>query len=135
MRLLDAGRNGGVKSEHICLPGVHDVDTCNASLQFERNPVRVNIKRKVDWAILTAAFITASVMGMGILAGAATEEIPAANDTSRLVSVQALPENFFACSWDDPTGETADVAAPEEETLFSALHEDPSPSVLMRGAV
>ena len=96
--------------------------------------MRVNIKRKADWVILTAALVTASVMGMGVLAGAATEDIPASNDTSRLVSTQALPENFFACSWDDPTGETADVAAPEEETLFSALHEDPAPSVLMAAA-
>lgn len=115
---------------HISFPEARG-DTCDAPLQFERNPVRVNSKRKVDWAVLTAALITASVMGMGIIAGAATEDAPASNDTSRLMSVQALPDNFFACSWDDPTGQAPDVAAPEEETLFSALHEDPAPSVLM----
>jgi 6-phosphogluconolactonase (cycloisomerase 2 family) len=93
--------------------------------------VRVSIERKVDWAILIAAFITAGVMGMGILAGAATEAgSTPSGDTSRLVSVQNLPEDFSACNVDESAGETPDVGAPEEKTLLAALRENPSPGLM-----
>ena len=93
--------------------------------------MRVNIERKVDWAILTAAFITASIMGIGIMAGAATEAASTpSGDASRLVSVQALPEDFSACNLDESTGETPDVGAPEEKTLLAALRETPSPALM-----
>jgi 6-phosphogluconolactonase (cycloisomerase 2 family) len=93
--------------------------------------VRVNIERKVDWAVLTAALITASVMGMGILAGAATDAAaPSSEDTSRLVSVQNLPQDLAACDLDESSGQTPDVSAPEEQNLFAALREEPSPALM-----
>ena len=72
------------------------------------------------------------ILGAGILAGAATEAASTSSeDNSRLVSVQNLPEDFYACNLDGSTGKTPDVTAPEEKTLFAALRENPSPSALM----
>ena len=54
-------------------------------------------ERKADWAILTAALITVSLFTVGAVVGAATspaEVTPAPEQTSRLVSVQQLPENM-----------------------------------------
>jgi 6-phosphogluconolactonase (cycloisomerase 2 family) len=90
--------------------------------------------KKVDWAILTAAVITAGVLGVGILAGAATEAASTSEDSSRLVSVQQLPENMKVCEWDESAGADTNVALPEEASLFSALREDPSPSALIAAA-
>ena len=93
--------------------------------------MRVNIERRVDWAVLTAALLTASVMGMVILGGTATEAAPASSeDTSRLVSVQNLPQDLAACDLDESSGQTPDVSAPEEKNLFAALREDPSAALM-----
>ena len=73
-------------------------------------------RRKIEWVILAVALIA-----VGIFAGAAPE------GTSRLVSVQQLPENLTACSWDESSAanpSTVDTA--QEESLLAELQEKPS---------
>ena len=60
----------------------------------------------------------------------------ASQDTSRLVSVQKLSDNFNdACAGDEsgPAEPPANIDSREEQTLFSALQGDPF-SVLMAAA-
>jgi hypothetical protein len=89
-------------------------------------------KKRVDWAILTAALITVGLLGMGILAGAATDGSAAPGDTSRVVSVQQLPETMNDCTFDGSAGGDPDsnAASPEQKILFSALQRDPSSALL-----
>src|SRR5579864_4938625 len=84
--------------------------------------------RKADWVVLAAAVITAALFTAGIAVGAA-EDPPASEDTTRLVSVQQLPENMNWCSLDESADAdaNADLASPEEESLFAELRRDPSP--------
>ena len=86
--------------------------------------------KKVDWAILAAALMTMGVLGVGALAGAATDRTFNFEDTSRLVSVQQLPEKIDACALDESGSPDANVASPEEESLLSVLREDPSPVLI-----
>ncbi len=86
--------------------------------------------KKVDWAILATALMTMGVLGVGALAGAATDRPSNFEDASRLVSVQQLPEKIDACALDESGGPDANVASPEEESLLSVLREDPSPVLI-----
>ncbi len=97
--------------------------------------MHTNRAQKTDWAILLAASITAGVLGMAILAGAATGPASTSSeDNSRLISEQNLPGDLFACNLDESAGGNPTAASPEEASLFSALREDPSPSALMAAA-
>jgi 6-phosphogluconolactonase (cycloisomerase 2 family) len=97
--------------------------------------MHTNRGKKTDWAILLAASITAGVLGMAILAGAATGAASTSSeDNSRLISEQNLPGDLFACNLDESAGGNPTAASPEEASLFSALREDPSPSALMAAA-
>jgi len=78
----------------------------------------MRIKRKrIEWAILAAA-----VIAIGVLAGAAPE------GTTRLVSVQQLPDAMTTCTMDDfsaATSADANAVTPQEETLLAELQQDP----------
>jgi 6-phosphogluconolactonase (cycloisomerase 2 family) len=87
------------------------------------------VDKRADRVILAAALIAIGLCTAGVVASAA---ISASQDTSRLVSVQKLPDNFNdACAGDESAAEPpANADSPEERTLFAALQSDPS-SVLM----
>ena len=75
-------------------------------------------RKRFEWAILAVALITVAV-----LAGAAPE------GTSRLVSVQQLPQNSDACGWDEsPSANPATVDSPQERNLLAKLESEPSPA-------
>jgi hypothetical protein len=62
---------------------------------------------------------------MGILAGAAPESSP------RLVSVQPLPEEMAACTWEQSTGTDPNlIASLQQENLFSSLDQDSSATLM-----
>jgi hypothetical protein len=77
-------------------------------------------RNKLEWAILSAALITAGVWA-------------APNRASRLVSVQQLPEGADVCVWDESPSANANIVTSDEKILYSALQRDPS-SVLMAAA-
>jgi 6-phosphogluconolactonase (cycloisomerase 2 family) len=81
----------------------------------------MRVKRtKVEWAILAVAMIA-----MGILAGAAPE------GSSRLVSVQQLPQNMEFCTWEESTGANPNlIASLQQENLFSSLQQEPSSTLM-----
>src|SRR5712692_3294275 len=82
---------------------------------------------KVEWAMLSSVVIAAVIaISAVVVAGVAAE----AGGSSRLVSVQHLPESMDMCAWNESTGADRNVASPKEKILFSALQMDPS-SVLM----
>src|ERR1700722_13281945 len=89
--------------------------------------------RKADWVILAAAVITAALFTAGITVGAA-QDPSAPADTTRLVSVQQLPENMNWCSLDESAdadaNANANIASPQEESLFAELRRDPSPLLM-----
>jgi hypothetical protein len=72
---------------------------------------------KIKWLVLAIALI-----GVGLLASAEPE------GTSRLVSVQQLPDNISACEmWDQPESSAPDLmASSQEQNLFDALQKDPT---------
>ncbi len=73
-------------------------------------------QRKLDWTILAMAVI-AAVITLGVVAAAAPESA----DTSRVVSVQRLPENLDQCTWDDSAGSDPRLMASlQQNNLFSA---------------
>ncbi len=90
-------------------------------------------ERKADWAILTAVLITVSLFTAGVViaatgSAATTEVTSAPEQTSRLVSVQQLPDNMNDfCTLDESASADPDAnaATPEEQTLFAALQRDP----------
>jgi 6-phosphogluconolactonase (cycloisomerase 2 family) len=60
---------------------------------------------------------------MGVVAAAA----PASTVSSRVVSIQHLPDNFDLCEWDDSAGADPDqVASVQNDNLFAALEESSS---------
>ncbi len=76
-------------------------------------------QRKVDWTILAVA-VLAAVIAVGVVAAAA----PESEDTSRVVSVQRLPENLDQCTWDDSAGSDPSLMASlQQNDLFSALQQ------------
>ena len=76
-------------------------------------------QRKVDWTILAVA-VLAAVIAVGVVAVAAPESA----DTSRVVSVQRLPENLDQCTWDDSAGSDPSLMASlQQNDLFSALQQ------------
>ena len=81
----------------------------------------MRVKRQTgEWAILAIA-----VVAMGILAGAAPESSP------RLVSVQPLPEEMAACTWEQSTGTDPNlIASLQQENLFSSLGQDSSATLM-----
>ena len=81
----------------------------------------MRVKRQTgEWAILAIA-----VVAMGILAGAAPESSP------RLVSVQPLPEEMAACTWEQSTGADPNLMASlQQENLFSSLEQDSSATLM-----
>jgi len=77
-------------------------------------------QRKLDWTILAVAVI-AAVITLGVVAAAAPESA----DTSRVVSVQRLPENMDQCTWDDSAGSDPSLMASlQQNNLFSALQQE-----------
>ena len=80
-------------------------------------PIRpIRTMQAVRWALFAAALI-----GIGVLASAEPD------GASRLVSVQQLPDNMGVCTtWDQPDPASADLASSQEQTLFSALQQEPS---------
>ena len=77
-------------------------------------------QRKADWLVLTLAALAAMV-AIGVVAAAA----PEAEDTSRLVSVQRLPDNMDECTWDDSSGADPNVMSTlQQDSLFSAVQRD-----------
>jgi 6-phosphogluconolactonase (cycloisomerase 2 family) len=77
-------------------------------------------RRKGEWVALAVA-----VIAMGILAGAAPE------GSSRLVSVQQLPENIQMCSWEESAGANPQlIASLQQENLFSTLQQDSSSTLM-----
>jgi hypothetical protein len=77
-------------------------------------------RTRLEWAMLAAALIA-----VVIFAGASPE------GTSRLVSVQQLPQNSDPCSWDESPAASPDaIATPQEEHLMSALQQDPSATLM-----
>jgi 6-phosphogluconolactonase (cycloisomerase 2 family) len=83
------------------------------------------VDKRPDRAILATALITIGLCTAGFVMGAAYAATSASEDTSRLVSVQQLPD---VCAGDESAlaDPLADVDSPEEQTLFSALQRDPS---------
>src|SRR5438477_4512388 len=81
----------------------------------------MRVKRQTgEWAILAIA-----VVAMGILAGAAPESSP------RLVSVQPLPEEMTASTWEQSTGADPNlIASLQQENLFSSLQQDSSATLM-----
>jgi hypothetical protein len=81
----------------------------------------MRVKRQTgEWAILVIA-----VVAMGILAGAAPESSP------RLVSVQPLPEEMAACTWEQSNGADPNlIASLQQENLFSSLEQDSSATLM-----
>jgi len=81
----------------------------------------MRVKRQTgEWAILAIA-----VVAMGILAGAAPESSP------RLVSVQPLPEEMAACTWEQSTGTDPNlIASLQQENLFSSLEQNSSATLM-----
>jgi len=72
-------------------------------------------RRKFEWVALAVA-----VIAVGIFAGAAPD------GTSRLVSVQQLPQNSDACAWDESPSANPTVAdSPQEQTLLAKLEAEP----------
>src|SRR5436190_20134340 len=85
----------------------------------QRSPMRVK-RHTGEWAILAIA-----VVAMGILAGAAPESSP------RLVSVQPLPEEMAACTWEQYNGADPNlIASLQQENLFSSLEQDSSATLM-----
>lgn len=81
-------------------------------------------QRKTDWLILTMALI-ATVVAIGVVAAAA----PEAEDTSRLVSVQRLPDNMDECTWDDSSGTDPGVMSSlKQDSLFPAVQQEQEPA-------
>jgi DNA-binding beta-propeller fold protein YncE len=78
--------------------------------------------RRFRWALLAAGLTT-----VGILASAQPD------GTSRLVSVQKLPENIDECmTWDKPSEADANLmTSSREKDLFSALQEEPAAPTLL----
>ena len=72
-------------------------------------------RKKIEWVILAIAGIA-----VGIFAVAAPE------GTSRLVSVQQLPENLTACSWDESSAANPAIDTAQEESLLAELQQRPS---------
>ena len=89
-------------------------------------------RQKVDWAILAPVVIAAVIAMSGVVVAgvAAPTNCPGctaeAGSSSRLVSVQQLPED--ACAWDEAAGSDSHAISPEEKILFSALQQDVSPA-------
>lgn len=64
----------------------------------------------------------AAVITLGVVAAVAA---PESADTSRVVSVQRLPENLDQCTWDDSSGSDPSLmAALQQNNLFSALQQE-----------
>jgi 6-phosphogluconolactonase (cycloisomerase 2 family) len=73
-------------------------------------------RKKGEWAILAVA-----VIAMGILTG------PAPEGSSRLVSIQQLPQYMEMCAWNESIGANPNLSASsQQENLFSALQQEPS---------
>src|SRR5262245_11926159 len=81
----------------------------------------MRVKRQTgEWALLVIA-----VVAMGMLAGAAPETSP------RLVSVQPLPEEMAACTWEQSTGANPNlIASLQQENLFSSLEQGTSATLM-----
>src|ERR1700722_4535438 len=81
--------------------------------------------RKFRWALVAAGLTT-----VGILASAQPD------GTSRLISVQKLPENIDECmTWDKPSEADANLmTSSREKDLFSALQEEPAFPALLAQA-
>jgi len=80
--------------------------------------MRVQQKR-FQWAGLAVALITVAVM-----AGAAPQ------GTSRLVSVQQLPQNYDGCDWAGyPSANPTAADSPQEQNLLAKLESEPSPTL------
>ncbi len=98
----------------------------------------MRVAAKTDWAIVASALLIVGLFTAGVVVGAttATEGPATPEGTSRLVSVQQLPDNMNdVCTWDESAGADPDASidSPEEQTLFAALQQDPS-SALMAAA-
>ena len=98
----------------------------------------MRVAAKTDWAIVASALLIVGLFTAGVVVGAttATEGPATPEGTSRLVSVQQLPDSMNdVCTWDESAGTdpTASIDSSEERTLFAALQQDPS-SVLMAAA-
>ncbi len=79
-------------------------------------------RSQVDWVILISAVIPLLVT-MGVIAAAA----PASTLSSRVVSIQHLPDNFDMCEWDDSAGADPDeLASLQKDNLFAALDQSPA---------
>jgi len=77
-------------------------------------------RSRLEWSMLAVA-----VIAVVIFATASPE------GTSRLVSVQQLPQNSDPCSWDESPAANPDaVASPQEQRLMSALQQDPSATLM-----
>ena len=83
------------------------------------------VLRKFRWVLVAAGLTT-----IGILASAQPD------GTSRLISVQKLPENIDECmTWDKPAETDASrMTSSQEKNLFSALQEEPASPVLLAQA-
>ena len=100
-------------------------------MQIGKSAHRTPVRNKPDWAILAAGLITIGLFAASVVGGA-TESASSPQDTSRLVSVQHLPENMNLCTVDESAATNPDASAPspEEKSLFAALREDPSPALM-----
>ena len=96
-------------------------------MQIGKSAHRTPVRNKPDWAILAAGLITIGLFAASVVGGA-TESTSSPQDTSRLVSVQHLPENMNLCTVDESAATNPDASAPspEEDNLFSALKAEPS---------
>src|ERR1700761_519101 len=83
------------------------------------------IVRKFRWVVVAAGLAT-----IGILATAQPD------GTSRLLSVQKLPENIDeSMTWDKPTeADASRMTSSQEKSLFSALQDEPASPVLLAQA-
>lgn len=89
----------------------------------------MRVPRNADWTIRAAVLATVGLFTIGIVVGATTEGTSTPQATSRLVSVQQLPDNLNnVCAWDGSAKADPYPSAnsPEEQILFSALQGDPS---------
>lgn len=89
--------------------------------------------RQTDRAIVSAALLTFGLLAAGSVTLGTEGTASSATDSSRLVSVQQLPDSFNdPCSWEPsapaaPDGEPVGSASPEEQALFANLQRDPYP--------
>ncbi len=93
---------------------------------------------KVDWAILASAMISILIgLSVTVVATVAAEvggtntctNCGNSSSSSRLVSVQQIPENLDTCTLDDSAAtDSSELSSLQQDKLYAELQQDPTPA-------